>query len=190
MNYSKISDYTNKNFTKEPEMLYRSYPNNVPLRNYNNPAFENSGSNNWATKGSIQRTLLSGTFSPTPLGELFFTMDNMKRIQEKIKKEVFIRTNGKYVLDVDQKESDLLVVMRAVFISDADNSPYKLVHQVKLLNHRTVERIVPDMISMIKQDEKYLDDISKPINPIPLPVNVSKAGLRSLPSATTTFNLR
>jgi len=190
MNYSKINDYNRDKFIREPDMLYRSYPNNVPLQNYNNPAFENSGVDNWATKGSIQRTLLSGTMGPTPLGELYFSRENMKRIQEKIKKEVFIRTNGKYVLDVDQKESDLLVVMRATFISNADNNPYRLVHQVKLLNHRTVERIVPDMISMIKQDQQYLKDISKPINPITLPVNVSKRGLRALPSATTTFNLR
>jgi Family of unknown function (DUF5761) len=186
MNYSKINDFKNKQFVSEPDKLYRSYPNNVPLQNYNNPAFENSGVDNWGS--SIHRAILNGTVQSTPIGELFFSRENIRRIQNQIKKEVFIRTNGKYVLEVDQKESDLLVVMRAVFISDSYNSPYKIVHQVKLLNHKTVERIIPDMISVIKMDEKYLYDISNPINPIPLPVNVSKRGLKSLPSITTTYN--
>jgi len=77
--------------------------------------------------------------------------------------------------------------MRAVYISDAENSPYKLVHQVKVLNNKTIERIVADMISIIKQDEEYINQLDKPIIPIPLPVNVSSAGRLSLPSITTKF---
>ena len=188
MNYSKLQNYTNNDFTKQDKLLYRTYPSTTPLQNYNNPAFENNKVDNWEVNGSIQQALLNGTVGPTPLGELYFSRENMKRIQNKIKQQVFIRTNGKFVLNVEQKESDLLVVMRATFISSSQNNPYNVIHQVKELNHLTVERIVPDMISMIKQDEKYLYDISNPINPIPLPVNINKKGTRSLPSSTTTYN--
>jgi hypothetical protein len=59
------------------------------------------------------------------------------------------------------------------------------VHQVKELNHRTIERIIPDMLSMIRQDQKYLDELDRPINPIPRPINVSRAGRLSLPSTTS-----
>ncbi len=143
--------------------------------------------NNWATEGSIQKSLLQGTQTPTPLGELFFSAENINRLQQMIKYEVYVRTNGKYKLEVDQNESDLLVVMRAVYISDAMNQPYRLVHQVKILNHRTIERIVPDMVSMIKQDEEYVKQLDRPLDPIPLPVNVNNAGRLALPSVTTTF---
>ena len=80
--------------------------------------------------------------------------------------------------------------MRAVYISDAMHEPYRLVHQTKMLNHLTVERIIPDMISMIKQEEQYLYDISHPINPIALPVNINSKGNKALPSAMTTYNLK
>jgi hypothetical protein len=54
----------------------------------------------------------------------------------------FVKQNGKYKLEVDQNESDLIVVMRDVYITDSMNQPYKLVRQVKILNHRVVEKIV------------------------------------------------
>ena len=104
-----------------------------------------------------------------------------------IKYEVFVRTNGKYKLEVDQNESDLFIVMRDAYITDAMNQPYRLVHQVKILNHRVVEKIVPDMISWIKQDEEYIKQLDRPLDPIPLPVNVNNAGRLALPSVTTTF---
>jgi len=176
MNYSLINNYKNNDFVK--------------IQNNSTNPFQNNTTDNWSTEGSIQKSLLVGTYTPTPLGELYFSRENMNRIQNKIKKEVFIRTKGKYVLNVAQSESDLLIVMRAVYISSAMHEPYRLVHQVKVLNHLTVERIVPDMISMIKQEEQYLYDISHPINPIALPVNINNKGTRALPSAMITYNLK
>ena len=58
--------------------------------------------------------------------------------------------------------------MRDVYITDSMNQPYKLIHQVKILNHRVIEKIVPDMISMIRQDDEYIKQLDKPIDPIPL----------------------
>jgi hypothetical protein len=43
------------------------------------------------------------------------------------------------------------------------------------------------MISMIKQDEEYVKQLDRPLDPIPLPVNVNNAGRLALPSVTTTF---
>jgi hypothetical protein len=190
MNYSFIDNYKNKEFIKENPLLYRDTESKNPnVKNYYWTGYEQT-QNNWSTEGSIQKTMLKSIYTPTPLGEIFFCPENISRLQKQIKKEIFIRSNGKYKLEIDQNESDLLVVMRAVYISDAENSPYKLIHQVKILNQRTIERIIPDMLSMIQQDQKYLDELDKPINPIPLPVNVSSAGRLSLPSVTTLFNYK
>ena len=143
--------------------------------------------NNWATEGSIQKSIMKSISTPSPLGELYFSPENINRLQKMIKYEVYKRSNGKYVLRVDQKDSDLLIVMRAVFITDAENSPYRLVHQVKELNKKTLNKILPDMITAIKQDEEYINQLDKPIDPIPLPVNINRKGRLSLPSVTTTF---
>jgi hypothetical protein len=187
MNYSFIDNYKNKDFIKQNPLLYRDTESKqANVKNYYWTGYEQT-QNNWATDGSIQKTMLKSIYTPTPLGEIFFSPENIGRLQKQIKKEIFIRSNGKYKLDVDQNESDLLVVMRAVYISDAVNSPYRIVHQVKELNHRTIERIIPDMLSIIKQDQKYIDELDKPINPIPRPINVSRAGRLSLPSVTSVL---
>ena len=189
MNYSFISNYKATDFVpKNPSNLYNEF---VPEKKFNPSNYYSSSfvqnQNNWATENSIQKSMLEGVQTPTPLGELFFSPENINRLQQMIKYEVFVRTNGKYKLEIDQNESDLLIVMRAAYIQDAMNQPYKLVHQVKILNHRVMERILPDMISMIKQDEEYVKQLDRPLDPIPLPVNVNNAGRLALPSVTTTF---
>ncbi len=190
MNYSFIDKYSTKDFVEgNKNNLYNEYKSSNPKINFDNyymPSYEQN-KDNWATEDSIQKTMLKSIQTPTPLGELFFSRANINRIQEKIKYEVFVRTNGKYKLEVDQNESDLLIVMRDVYITDAMNNPYKVVHQVKILNHRVIEKIAPDMISMIKQDDEYIKQLDRPIDPIPLPVNVSRAGRLSLPSVTSVF---
>jgi len=193
MNYSFINKYTNNDFTFKGNLIFNYHNDeNKDIKNYNKYTdidnVDSNERNNWATENSIQKSLLKSVYTPTPLGEVFFSPDNIKRIQNKIKKSIFIESKGKYKLQVDQNESDLLIVMRAVYIQDSYNAPYRIIHQVKELNEKVVNRILPDMISNIKQNEEYLNIIDKPIDPIPLPVNVSRAGRLSLPSVTTIWN--
>lgn len=191
MNYSFVDKYKASDFVPQSNSdLYNevnaSNSNNYKPTNYYWSDYSQS-SNNWATENSIQKSLLKGVYQPTPLGELFFSQENINRIQKMIKYEVFVRTNGKYKLQVEQNESDLLIVMRDIYITCGKNMPYQLIRQVKELNHKTVEKIIPDMISMIKQDDVYIQQLDKPIDPIPLPVCVNGKGRTSLPSVTTTF---
>ncbi len=162
------------------------YNERMEIRNDSRKGYieEDRGYNNYKECGSIQRTILKGIYEETPIGEIYFSETNIRRIQEKIKMEVFIRSNGKYKLTRDQNTTDLLIVMRDVYISDNLNSPYKPIHQVKRLNEKVLDKIIPDMISMIKQDEEYKRFIEAPVMPIALPVNVSRAGRKSLPSVT------
>lgn len=191
MNYSFIDKFKASDFIPESNSNLYNNINPSNFTEYKPTNFNWSdytqNQNNWATENSIQKSLLKGVYQPTPLGELFFSQENINRIQKMIKYEVFVRTNGKYKLQVAQNESDLLVVMRDIYISCGRNMPYKLVRQVKELNHKTIEKIIPDMISMIRQDDEYISQLDKPINPIPLPVCVNSKGRTSLPSVTTTF---
>ena len=193
MNYSFINKYTNNDFTFKGNLIFNYHNDeNKDIKNYNKYTdIDNVNSNeknNWATENSIQKSLLKSVYTPTPLGEVFFSPDNINRLQNKIKKSIFIETKGKYKLQIDQNESDLLIVMRAVYIQDSYNAPYRIIHQVKELNEKVINRILPDMVSNIKQNEEYLNVIDKPMDPIPLPVNVSRAGRLSLPSVTTIWN--
>ena len=124
------------------------------------------------------------------VSQIFFSEKNIKRIQQKIREDVYEKTNRKYKLEVDQSEQDLLIVMSAIYKHKAKFIPQHVVRQVKKLNNQVVEYVLPDMITEIKQYYGYIDDISKPLVPNDRPVNVSNAGRRSLPSVTTTFGLR
>lgn len=125
----------------------------------------------------------------SPLSQLYFSKENTSRIQKHIKKEVYKQTNGQYRLDVDQDESDLLIIMRAVFIEQGKYYPNRIVAQVKELNRKTIEYLVPDLITNIKQQHDYIRDINRPINPPNNSLNVSSKGRRTLPSVTTTFGI-
>ncbi len=111
----------------------------------------------------------------------------MSRIQKKIKEEVYKRTNGQYTLDEDQDESDLMIVMRAIYLDKCKNLNEQPIRQVKLLNQQTVDYIVPDMITNIKQYFGYVKDINKPLTPMMRPMNVNNAGRKLLPSITTLW---
>lgn len=197
MNYSFVDNFTPKDFvTPEQNILYnqnntfnksgQKTNQNKALQGYHFPRV-NQDKDNWATEGSISKSILGNLMAPTPVSELFLCRENINRIQKMIKKQIFQETNGKYLLNTDQNESDIIIVMRNVILTDAVNSPYKVVHQVKILNNIVLKRVIPDMITAIKQDDAYIQQLDKPIDPIPLPVNVNSKGRLQLPSVTTTF---
>ena len=132
---------------------------------------------------------LHGIRSESELSKLFFSDTNFKRLQNKIKKEIFIRTRGKFKLDADQDPQDLFHSMRAIYIEYAKFLPNATVRQVKKLNQKVLDEIVPSMIGTMQQHYGYLEEINRPLRPIPRPQNVNQAGRRVLPSITTTFGI-
>jgi len=123
----------------------------------------------------------------SPVSLLFFSNDNMKRIQRQIKTTVYRLTNGTFKLEADQDEQDLLLAMRYIYIEHGKNLPDHIVKQVKILNEQTLNYIIPDIITNIKQHYDYLRDITQPINPMPQPLNVGRAGRKTLPSVTSLW---
>lgn len=194
MNYCFIDNFTPSDFINpEQNVLYNRKDVNSTNGLTSNLAkgyhFNrvNQDKNNWETEGSIAKSILGNLQATTPVSELFLCMENINRIQKMIKRQIFIETNGEYLLSIDQNESDLIIVMRNVLLSDAVNDPYRIVHQVKILNKKVMKRIIPDMITAVKQDDAYIKQLDKPINPIPLPVNVNSRGRKQLPSITSLF---
>jgi hypothetical protein len=127
-------------------------------------------------------------YSDEPVGELFFSEENIKRIQKLIKNEIAIRSKNKLIMDEDQDAADLIIAMRGVYQMYGNFRKEKVVHQVKVLNKKLVDFIVPDMLTEIKQYYGYLKDINEPLKPIDRPMNVSNAGRRTLPSITTMWS--
>ena len=133
------------------------------------------------------RTATQSFFEINDITRIFFSEKNMQRIQRKIRDEVCRITKGQYVLDCDQDESDLTIIMRGVYFDKGKNLPDNPIRQVKILNQQTVDYLVPDLISNIKQYFGYIRDINQPLQPIMRPMNASFGGRRTLPSPTTVW---
>lgn len=130
---------------------------------------------------------MRNVFVHDPVGRIFFSSDNIRRVQKQIKNAIYEKTNQKYKLEEDQDSSDLVVAMRAMYMEQGKYREESPVRQVKQLNKRVVDFVVPDMITEIKQYYGYLKDINEPLKPIDRPMNVCNAGRRTLPSITTTW---
>ena len=147
---------------------------------------------------SATRGILNGIDDGTtpsdihPVIALFFSNENIQLIQLNIKKEVLRRTQGKYKLEAEQNENDLLIVMRAI-VFDANTGarylPTNIKQQVYQLNKQVVKYIMPEMITAIEQYYGYLKEINQPLQTMLRPLNVNNAGRKTLPSITTIYDI-
>lgn len=119
------------------------------------------------------------------VNKLFFSDENVKRIQKKIQSE-FKRQSG-IEAEFEQDDADLNIAMIAVYNKESRDLPNHVVRQVKQLNEKTVKYVVPDMITNAKQYFGYLKDINEPLKPMMRPMNVNNAGRKTLPSLTTVW---
>jgi hypothetical protein len=192
---------SNKNFA--PINAQLSYTNSAPYSSQITPSQlyrsdkQNNGNINFSMESreeytpyntsNLANTVLRGIIEDNELSRMFFEEENMNRIQKKLKVVVYERSHGKFKLEEDQDMSDLIVVMRYIYLEHCKNLPTQIVRQIKLLNDKVVEYIVPDLLTNIKQYYGYIRDISQPITPIMRPMGTTNAGRRTLPSYTTLW---
>jgi len=179
VNYSDITEF-------DPLMKYKN-----DLINQKSPFEETDNikvkDDSYYCGGNSSMVMRTSKLNNTKVSEMFFSNENIARIQRKIKKEVLKRSRGKYRLDVDQNERDLLLNMRAVYLDNAKHLDHHIVKQVKILNEIVLNTIMPDVMTNILQYYDYLRDITQPVRTIPRPLNVASKGRKSLPSTTTTW---
>jgi hypothetical protein len=121
------------------------------------------------------------------LENTFFSDENIALINKQLILTVFKKTNGQYKI-TDQSTESLTIVMRYVFLEHARHLPYNILEQIRELNFRVVNEILPIVITQITQRTEYLKTISEPRNMLSLPINVHGGSRQNLPSVTTTFN--
>jgi tyrosyl-tRNA synthetase len=202
MNFSTFEQTYNfsDNFTDttkdNPVFHFKDFEPDKPMKSvrqvyrYQNKDKNINSSKNINEKAIMATKGILGEKDIDPVTDLFYSDENIRRIQKLIKQEIYNRSGGKYKLEENQEEADLLVSMKAVFFDENNGCrflPNKIKRQVKKLNNAVVEYIVPNMISNIKQYYGYLKDINGPIEPMLRPMNVNNAGRKTLPSITTIW---
>lgn len=130
--------------------------------------------------------LLGGLIETSNLSRQFFSKINIDFIQKKIRELIYEGSYKLYKVDVNQDETDLLIAMRDVYLEYARYVPQNTSYQINILNKILLDMIMPDIMTNIKQEHEYLNVIDKPLDPIPLPINVHNAK-QQLPSIFTSF---
>lgn len=65
-----------------------------------------------------------------------------------------------------QSEDQLFVVMRSTYLQYSNNNPAAYVEEVRWLNEKVLEYVVPNIITNMQHHIGYLNDISKLPEPI------------------------
>ena len=113
----------------------------------------------------------------------FFSDENFDLINKQLILSIYNNSNKQFKIQEQKKES-LLIVMRYIFIEYAKHLPTDYINQIRELNCKVVSTVVPLIMTEITQRVEYLDNIDKPRQLLPLPINE-----RSNPSLSSTSNI-
>lgn len=132
-------------------------------------------------ENGFSHDMLRGNLEQSPVSLAFFSPQNVKQIQEAIRRGVYEKSGSrKYVID-DQDVDEIKIIMRSMFLTYARNNEFDIQGQVNDLNRYVIEWSVPRILSEIDHYIYYLNDISHLPIPMMQPVSMSSAGTRSLP---------
>jgi hypothetical protein len=137
-------------------------------------------------QNNVRLQAFSGIHEATELNQTFMSQQNLDLLQDRIRYEVYNRSNGEFVID-RQDDLNLQIIMRSIYLQYATNRPGHIKEQIQELNDLVVQDAVPKILSQIVGYRYYLVDASR--NPVPLahPENLNSAGRKQLPSVTKTF---
>lgn len=109
----------------------------------------------------------------TPLGNAFFSADNMNVIQNSIRSTIKNETG----LTIDrQNDNDLATIMRYIYITNSYNPAADVSAQLMLMNKRASEKAASQVRTGLAEHIGYLRDIASPIYPNALPVSSTTYG--------------
>lgn len=130
---------------------------------------------------SFNRSALNHYHEDSALNQAYFSQGNIDLVQAMIRKQVYDRSGDAKWIIANQDETELVMVMRSVFLQKSQNLPFNITEQIGILNQIVVDEVVPKIMSGITQYFSYLKDASTLYNedPLPHPQNVSSAGTKT-----------
>lgn len=129
--------------------------------------------------GDDPRTDLIGhQHTKTPLNEIFFSVENIDRLQSEIRNQVALMSGGKYWIDRQSDES-LRIIMRSYYLMYAKNDPRSVLAELQDLNARVVGYCSGKVYSEVDFHEFYKKDLEEFAPAIANPENVKVYGTRT-----------
>lgn len=122
---------------------------------------------------------VQGNVSRNSVSDLFFSCNNIDVLHDGIRYKIYQLTNGRHTIG-RQSDQDLKIVMRSIYLQYSKNLPTDVIGQVKELNAKVLDWCVNEVLSNVRQYDRYVIDAST--LPLPLersPIMTSK-GSRTL----------
>ena len=114
------------------------------------------------------RNATDGIWNETSLSSAFFSVENIRILQNGIRAGVYERSNKQYM--VGEQDCDALkVVMRSVFLQSSTNLPNNIREQIDALNNIVIEYCVKQIYSEAQAYINYKHDVSNMYTPIDRP---------------------
>jgi hypothetical protein len=121
---------------------------------------------------------IRGNMVATPLNQAFFSPANVQIVQNKIRREVYDRSGGEFLID-PQSVDELMIVMRAMYLQYGKNMPTQVPEQITELNQIVADWCVPKILSECSMHRHYLRDIQNLPVPLAHPVMMDMTGTKS-----------
>jgi hypothetical protein len=124
-----------------------------------------------------ENTTIHRNITKNNISDLFFSSLNMNALQDGIRNRVYNETEQKISR---QSDIDLLIIMRSIYFTYAQNRPDDIVQQVRELNIRVLDETVPRVVSEVRTNLIYQKDICTLPVPMERSQNMSSAGTKTL----------
>ena len=115
------------------------------------------------------RDALEGQWDTSKLSDIYFSKNNIQRLQNEIRKGVYNKSNGQYVIG-EQDCDTLKVIMRSIFLQYSANMSTQIEDQIHSLNTMVLNYCIPQVFSEAQAYIKYLSDASSMYVPMEHPV--------------------
>jgi hypothetical protein len=112
---------------------------------------------------------MTGNWYNTDLSVTFFSVQNIRILQNGIRAGVYHRSNGHYIIG-EQSADELKIIMRSIFLQNAQNLPQSITQQIQALNTLVLEFAVPQVFGEAEGYMKYKSDASTLVVPLAPPI--------------------
>jgi hypothetical protein len=130
------------------------------------------------TATSEAEDAIRGNMQANSLNQTYFSPANVQIVQNKIRREVYDRSGGEFMID-PQSADELMIVMRAMYLQYGKNQPANIAGQIVELNQLVADWCVPKIVAECSMHRTYLNDIQNLPVPMAHPVMMTKTGSKS-----------
>jgi hypothetical protein len=136
---------------------------------------------------TIERDVLKGFQEAEPVSIMFFSERNVTHLKGLICKTIAERSQNRFNLTAEsQSTSELVIIMRSIYLTNAKQLPDNIQGQVAELNYAVILDLVPRVLKNIYQQLSYIRDHSTQPLTMERPQYLSSAGTRSQRNASVS----